>query len=197
MNTVFEPIHNAFFQNQSVVDAEFEFRFGKINDNYFDTDIGEEIFHKILRGLEKYKGCEEIVPIKTSVYSKGDLRMIINEDTDEESFMKKKNIFKNNFKLSEKRFDFRFSLSTETPVQGLDTEDQIMDTVRTKNRISFIRKNLSIDMTVVTGDPSDLDCEEDARYEIELEIIDPKNVKDRNELFNIVKKLFDVLKIIE
>jgi len=197
MNTVFEPIHNAFFQNQSVVDAEFEFRFGKINDNYFDTDIGEEIFHKILRGLEKYKGWEEIVPIKTSVYSKGDLRMIINEDTDEESFMKKKNIFKNNFKLSEKRFDFRFSLSTETPVQGLDTEDQIMDTVRTKNRISFIRKNLSIDMTVVTGDPSDLDCEEEARYEIELEIIDPKNVKDRNELFNIVQKLFDVLKIIE
>jgi len=72
-----------------------------------------------------------------------------------------------------------------------------MDTVRAKNRTSFIRKNLSIDMTVVTGDPSDMDCEEEARYEIELEIIDPKNIKDRNELFNLVQKVFDVLKIVE
>lgn len=197
MDTVFETINTIFFQNQNLDNTEFEFRFGKINDRYFDTNVGEEIFHKILRGLEKYQGWEDVQQIKTSVYSKDDIRMIINEETEEESYMKKKNIFKNNYNLSEKKLDFRFALSTETPLHGLDTDEQIMDTVRTKNRTSFIRKNLSIDMTIVTGDPTDLDCEEEARYEIELEIINAKNVKDHNELYNIVHKIFDVLKIVE
>jgi hypothetical protein len=197
MDTVFQPIHDAFSTQQHLQDAEFEFRFGKINNTFFDTNVGEELFHKILRGLEKYKGWEDVRQIRTSVYSKDDIRMIINEDTEEETFMKKKNIFKNNFNLSQKVLDFRFSLSTETSIPSLESEDQVMDTVRTKNRTSFIRKNLSIDMTIVTGDPSDLDCEEEARYEIELEIIDPKNVKDKNELFNLVQKVFDVLKIVE
>jgi len=197
MDTVFPPIHDTFFSNQHLKDAEFEFRFGKINNKFFDTNVGEELFHKILRGLEKYKGWEDVRQTRTSVYSKDDIRMIIDEDTEEETFMKKKNIFKNNFNLSQKVLDFRFSLSTETSIPSLESEDQIMDTVRTKNRTSFIRKNLSIDMTIVTGDPSDLDCEDEARYEIELEIIDPKNVKDRNELFNLVQKVFDVLKIVE
>lgn len=197
MDTVFQPIHDVFFANQNLDNAEFEFRFGKINNKFFDTDVGEELFHKILRGLEKYNGWEQVNQIKTSVYSKGETRMIINEETEEETFMNKKNIFKNNFNLSQKVLDFRFSLATETPIPSLDSEDQVMDKVRTKNRTSFIRKNLSIDMTIVTGDPSDLDCEEEARYEIEFEIIDPKNVKDRNELYNIVHKLFDVLKIVE
>jgi len=197
MDTVFPSIHDTFFSNQRVQDAEFEFRFGKINNNFFDTNVGEELFHTILRGLEKYNGWEDVRQTRTSVYSKDDIRMIINEDTDTETFMKKKNIFKQNFNLSQKVLDFRFSLSTETSIPSLDSEDQVMDTVRAKNRTSFIRKNLSIDMTVVTGDPSDMDCEEEARYEIELEIIDPKNVKDRNELFNLVQKVFDVLKIVE
>ena len=197
MDTVFETINTIFFQNQNLDNTEFEFRFGKINDRYFDTNVGEEIFHKILRGLEKYQGWEDVQQIKTSVYSKDDIRMIINEETEEESYMKKKNIFKNNYNLSEKKLDFRFALSTETPLHGLDTDEQIMDTVRTKNRTSFIRKNLSIDMTIVTGDPTDLDCEEEARYEIELEIINAKNVKDHNELYNIVHKIFDILKIVE
>ena len=197
MDTVFETINTIFFQNQNLDNTEFEFRLGKINDRYFDTNVGEEIFHKILRGLEKYQGWEDVQQIKTSVYSKDDIRMIINEETEEESYMKKKNIFKNNYNLSEKKLDFRFALSTETPLHGLDTDEQIMDTVRTKNRTSFIRKNLSIDMTIVTGDPTDLDCEEEARYEIELEIINAKNVKDHNELYNIVHKIFDILKIVE
>jgi len=197
MDTVFPSIHDTFFSNQRVQDAEFEFRFGKINNNFFDTNVGEELFHTILRGLEKYNGWEDVRQTRTSVYSKDDIRMIINEDTDTETFMKKKNIFKQNFNLSQKVLDFRFSLSTETSIPSLDSEDQVMDTVRAKNRTSFIRKNLSIDMTVVTGDPSDMDCEEEARYEIELEIIDPKNIKDRNELFNLVQKVFDVLKIVE
>ena len=51
-------------------------------------------------------------------------------------------------------------------------------------------------MTVVTGDPGDLDCEDEAEYQVEFEIIDPTKVKNDVELYNIVYKIFDVLKII-
>ena len=58
---------------------------------------------------------------------------------------------------------------------------------KTKRRMSFIRKNLSIDMTVVEGDVEDLDTEDPNSYQVELEIIDPSLVKDDNELFNILQ----------
>ncbi len=66
---------------------------------------------------------------------------------------------------------------------------------KTKRRISFIRKNLSIDMTVVEGDVEDLDMEDPNSYQVELEIIDPSLVKDDNELFNILHKVKDVFNI--
>jgi hypothetical protein len=68
-----------------------------------------------------------------------------------------------------------------------------MDYVRCKKRVSFIRKNLSIDMTIVTGQPDDLDDEEEETYEIELEIIDPSKVQGDNQFFNIVYKIQCVL----
>jgi len=102
-------------------------------------------------------------------------------------------VHKEDFVDSQQPLDVRFCIAREIPTTG----EYEMDRKRSKTRHSFVRKNLSIDMTVVTGDPSDMDCEEEARYEIELEIIDPKNVKDRNELFNLVQKVFDVLKIVE
>jgi hypothetical protein len=61
--------------------------------------------------------------------------------------------------------------------------------------MSFIRKNLSIDMTVVEGDVEDLDTEDPNSYQVELEIIDPSLVKDDNELFNILHKVKDVFNI--
>jgi hypothetical protein len=70
-----------------------------------------------------------------------------------------------------------------------------MDMKKTKRRMSFIRKNLSIDMTVVEGDVEDLDTEDPNSYQVELEIIDPSLVKDDNELFNILHKVKDVFNI--
>jgi predicted acylesterase/phospholipase RssA len=62
-----------------------------------------------------------------------------------------------------------------------------------KNIIPFVRKNLSIDMTIVSGNPSDLDSEEENTYQIEFEIVDPQKVSDTNTLYNIVYKVNDVL----
>jgi hypothetical protein len=65
-----------------------------------------------------------------------------------------------------------------------------------KYRESFIRKNLSIDMTIISGDPMDLDAEEEQIYQIELEIIDPTKVQTDDELFALIYKIqciFDIV----
>jgi len=71
-----------------------------------------------------------------------------------------------------------------------------MDRKRTKRRQSFIRKNLSIDMTISSGDVVDKDAEDPNHYQIELEIIDPSDVSCQEEYFNILWKVNDILKII-
>lgn len=195
MDTIFQPIKNAFAEHQHTDHIEFEMRLGKMNHTMFDTNIGEEHFHKILRALDRYKGWEDVRQTKTSVYYMNSTRLSIDEETDEETCVKKATLSKNTFKLDGHRFDVRFSVAVEIPIDQ-SGDDVVMDTVRVKTRTSFIRKNLSIDMTIVTGDPTDLDSEEEARYEVEMEIIDPTRVEDRDELYNIIYKVFDVLKIV-
>jgi hypothetical protein len=193
MDTIFKGIQPLFENFKNETNVEFEMRLGKINSGSFDTDVGEEAFNKILRSLEKYKGWEDVKQTSTSVYYKDKLRTSVDEKTDESTTVLKKSISKKNFTIEDKPFDMRFSIAKEIPCE---TEGDDMDSIRVKNRKSFVRKNLSIDMTIVTGDPDDLDCEDEARYEIELEIIDPNKINTRDELYNTIYKVFDVLKII-
>ena len=51
-------------------------------------------------------------------------------------------------------------------------------------------------MTIVAGNPADLDSEEENVYQVEFEIIDPTIIRDRDTLYNIVYKVSDVLKLI-
>jgi len=48
-------------------------------------------------------------------------------------------------------------------------------------------------MTIITGDPNDMDSEEEAQYQIEVEIIDPTKVG--TELYNVVYKIRNMLEI--
>ena len=90
-------------------------------------------------------------------------------------------------------YDVRISFSKETPTEIDDFSD--MDRKRTKHRQSFVRKNLSIDLTMSTGDAIDLDAEDTTDYQIEFEIINPSDVKSKNEFLNIVQKVNDLLKV--
>jgi hypothetical protein len=90
-------------------------------------------------------------------------------------------------------FDMRFSVSKEIPTEVDDLSD--MDRTRTKHRQSFIRKNLSIDLTMSTGDSVDLDSEDMTEYQVEFEIIQPSQVGDKFQLMNIIQKVNDVFKI--
>lgn len=195
MHAAFDQIEPIFNQFKNSANIEIEMRLGKISYGKFDTNVGKQTFQKILEGLENYKGWEKVDKSNTTAYFTGDIRVIDNEDTGVSSAHKKTKIKKIDIHIENKPYDLRFSVSTEIPCAkpGENTEYEDM---RSKKRISFIRKNLSIDMTVVNGDTDDTDSEENERYEIELEIVKPTNVKDKNELYNIIHKVDDILKLL-
>jgi hypothetical protein len=201
MDIIFASTAQIFNVNQTKPNTEIEFRLGKINKQMFDTNVGKDVFTRIMSGLRKYKEWENVVETNTSVYYKGNTRIIVNDDNEDDIIkMEKVNVSKTDFKLEKNIMDVRLAVSTETalfPDAGSGSDDGVMDSIRTKHRVSFIRKNLSIDMTVVQGDTCDMDDEEENRYEIELEIINLNFIKDDKELYNLVHKIFDILKIVE
>lgn len=175
--------------------VEFEMRLGKINSNMFDTNIGKEAFEKIIGALRAYDAWEDVKESTSSVYYKGSKRMSINEDTDEVTTVVKQKIQVVDQYLKDRPFDVRFCVSEEIPIED-DMSDDVMDYVRHKKRVSFLRKNLSIDLTVVSGDPDDLDDENEESYEVELEIVDPTMVNDNDTFYNLLFKVECILRTI-
>ena len=176
--------------------VEFEMRLGKINNNMFDTNVGKEAFARVLGALKAYDKWEGVKESTTSVYYKGSTRMSINEDTEDVTTVRKQKLQVIDQYLADRPFDVRFCVSEEVPVDE-DIGDQVMDYVRHKKRISFLRKNLSIDLTVVSGDPDDLDDENEESYEIELEIVDPTKVNDNDTFYNLLFKVECLLRTIQ
>ncbi len=169
---------------------EIEFRFGKSTLDGFDTNVGKDMFEKIKRRLHKYKGWEEIKNTEDEVYYWSDgTRCVYNEDTS--ITCKKHKIFKKDFNLKQP-LDVRFAVSQEIPTE--QPEDDATKSV-TRKRTSFIRKNVSIDLTEVTGPPKDIDNEEETTYHVELEIIDPSAILKDYIIENIVYKVHDLLAI--
>ena len=194
---LFEKIKPLFDQHKLTKDIEFEFRLGKFNCGTFDTDVGKAAFDSVLDGLKRYTGWERIVSVTEEVFyrEQDNLRISIDTNTSDETIVRKERVHNEDFdKLKDSPFDVRFSVSTETPIEDYDGE---MDKKKIKYRLSFIRKNLSIDMTIINGDIEDMDTEDPNRYQIEFEIIDPTIVKDDIELFNIVHKIKDVFNMLD
>jgi len=176
--------------------VEIEWRLGRTGKQ-FDTNVGKETFEKILRGLQKYTGWEEVKEKTSTVYygPKGsNKRITIDEATDEQESITKKRIVVADYKLDDKPFDVRLGINSEEPCEwGEDTE---ASSSKSRKRWSFVRKNLSIDLSIVKGDPDDKDADEDTVYQVEFEIIDPSKVQTRDELFNILYKTWDLMKLI-
>jgi hypothetical protein len=51
-------------------------------------------------------------------------------------------------------------------------------------------------MTISSGDPIDKDSEEEATYQVELEIIKPSEVDSDARFYNIIQKINDVARIL-
>jgi len=194
---LFEKIKPLFEKHKLDKHIEFEFRLGKFNCGTFDTDVSKATFDFVLDGLKRYNGWERIVSVTEEVFyrEQDNLRISIDTNTSDETIVRKERIHNEDFdKLKDSPFDVRFSVSRETPVEDYDGE---MDKKKIKYRLSFIRKNLSIDLTIINGDIEDMDTEDPNRYQIEFEIIDPTLVKDDIELFNIVHKIKDVFNMLD
>lgn len=194
---VIKPIFDKY-QNEEFV--EMEFRLGKFNGSFFDVDVGIQNYNKILQGLKMYSGWEKVISSKMEVYYRDsdNLRISIDENTDETINVKKERIHTENFNnLKNTPYDVRFSVSKEIPLGENFEYDGDMDKKKMKERVSFVRKNLSIDVTKCTGGTDDIDEENESTYQIEFEIVVPKNLKNIDELFNIIYKIKDVFKLLE
>ena len=192
---IIEPIFNKYKDDEHV---EMEMRLGKYNGKFFDTNIGEKMYINLMKGLNKYDGWERIETSQTEVFyrEKDNLRITIDESTNEETVIRKERVHVEDFKqLEGTPFDIRFCVSKELPIEH--DYDSEMDCKKTKTRTSYIRKNLSIDMTSIIGGAQDMDSEDPFTYQVEFEIIKPENVEDKNTLFNIIHKIKDLFNILE
>jgi hypothetical protein len=181
--------------HKTTPNTEIEIRFGRRSGHGFDTNVGAETFDKVLKALEKYQGWESKNHTNSTVYYfEGSKRLTIDEDTDEQVGQIKKRVTVDDFQVSGAPFDVRLGVSTEEPFE-YDGEETSTEQ-KTKERWSFVRKNLSIDMSIVKGNPDDKDADDDTTYQIEMEIINPEKVKSKVELFNLIYKVFDLLKCV-
>ena len=170
---------------------EVEIRLGKHNGSLFDTNVGRDTWERTLKGLKNYDGWESTNYTESDVYynDNSNVRITSNEDTGEQTMIQKISVVKEDFKCEP--LDVRVCIAREIPTSG----EYEMDRKRTKMRHSFVRKNLSIDMTISSGDNVDMDSEEEASYQIELEIVKPGDVDSVYKLFNIINKVADMVKI--
>lgn len=174
--------------------VEIEIRFGRKTPNKFDTNVGHEAFFKIIKALDTYQGWESKSEKTYSVYyGSGNKRITVDESTDESVAVIKTRVAVSDFPLDGSPFDVRLGISTEVPYEP---DDEEMASVKEKTRWSFVRKNLSIDLSKIKGDPEDPDSDEDTTWHVELEIIDPKAIGSRDSLFAIIYKVFSILECV-
>jgi hypothetical protein len=195
---IFHTIEPVFNKHKTTPHVECELRLGRFVGKRFDANVGETIWRQVVAALEKYQGWESSTTSASEVYYKGDLRMTVDGETDEQELYRKRRVSNTELKLNNRPLDARFSVSTEEPVNPETLgEDDEWDQCRCRKRKSFVRKNLRIDCTVVTGGDVDPDAEDDTEYQVEMEIIDPTKVGDRDTAFNIFYKLQDILTTIK
>jgi hypothetical protein len=175
---------------------EIEFRLGKKNGKYFDTNIGKENFEKLFRRLSRYPEWEAVRTQKATVFYGGrkGLRVVYDEEKDEQvSCISKYNVSNMDQILEGQPLDVRISVSIENPAT-YDLEKDVFTHERKRTRTSFVRKGLTIDASVV--ETNEKDSESALSYQIELEITEPASGLDETRIKNHYQKVFDVLKLL-
>jgi hypothetical protein len=174
---------------------EVEFRLGKINGNTFDTNIGKAHFDKLIRRLSRYPSWDSVKNQRACIFyglRKG-LRIVYDEDTDLQTVITKHKIDVLDKSLEGMPLDVRVSVALENP-SLYDPDRDRFETEKKRLRTSFIRKGLSIDMSIVQ--PTDKDAEDEFMYQVELEILKPSEDSDPVKIQNHYQKVKDVLKLL-
>jgi mRNA capping enzyme, beta chain len=192
---LFDKWEHVIESHKSKENVEIEVRFGRRSGSKFDTNVGETTFKKVLGALKKYDGWDTTHHMNATVYYfEGAKRLTVDEETDEQVGQVKTRVKVDDTELQGHPLDVRLGISTETPWE-YDGEETSTEQ-KTKERWSFVRKNLSIDLSIVKGTPDDKDSDEDTTYQIEMEIVRPSEIQNKIELYNLLHKVFDVLKCI-
>ena len=193
--TLFDAWESVIESHKTKDNVEIEIRFGRRAGSKFDTNVGEGTFKKVLAALNKYDGWETKHHMNATVYYfDGGKRLTVDEATDEQVGQVKTRVTVNDVELASQPLDVRLGISSEIPWE-YDGEETSTEQ-KTKERWSFVRKNLSIDMSIIKGNPDDKDSDEDTTYQIEMEIIKPSEIQNKIELYNMLYKVFDVLKCV-
>jgi hypothetical protein len=184
-------------QHRSKNYVEIEFRLGRKNTSNFDTNVGPDIHKKALDALNGYREWEKIEIKNEQVYygSRKGLRIVYNENTEEQHCVIKHNAATLDQVLEGWPLDIRLAASIEIP-SSYDSDKDVFPTINNRKRVSFVRKGLTIDVSEIvttTGEVADLDEESKTRYQIEFEILNVKELDD-NKTFNHYNKIFDLLK---
>lgn len=187
-----ERVLPIFEAHKNEEEIEIEIRLGKHNGSLFDTNVGKDTWKRVLTGLKKYDGWESVKMTTADVYynDANNVRITCDEESGEQTMIQKISVIKEDFKRDP--LDVRFCVAREIPTSG----EYEMDRKRSKTRHSFVRKNLSIDMTISSGDNVDMDSEEEAMYQIEMEIVKPSDVDSIYKFQNILQKIDDLCKLI-
>jgi hypothetical protein len=174
---------------------EIEFRLGrKTRNGTFDTNVGKPIFDKVYRRLSRYPSWDSVKRTKSEIYygEKKGHRILYDQETEEQTCIMKTTIENVDEVLQGKPLDVRISSSVETPSTYDQQKDKFPFQIM-RDRTSFIRKGLSIDLSVIHGS-TELDSEDALQYRIELEIIDPSSLTPATYI-NHYAKIDDVLKL--
>jgi hypothetical protein len=155
--------------------------------------MGKDTYEKVYRRLMRYNEWDAVKHQKALVYhgSRKGLRIVYDEDTDEQTVISKYNVANMDKTLDGQKYDLRVAVSIENPAT-YDTEKDRFPIVKKRIRTSFIRKGLSIDLSIVENE--DKDSENPLVYRLELEILDPKILNDIT-FANHYQKIYDVLKL--
>jgi hypothetical protein len=190
------PVVDFVKQHLDKNNLEIEFRLGKKNGNYFDTNIGKENFEKIHRRLSKYPSWESVTTQNAIVFygARKGLRVVYDEDKDEQvSCIAKYKMAHTDQLLHQRPFDVRVAVSIENPIT-YDHEKDTFVRERKRRRTSFLRKGLSIDLSIVES--TEKDSENPFEYQVELEIVEPAKGLDDVKISNHYHKVFDVLNLL-
>lgn len=189
---MFHGFEDTYKTHKDGKDIEMEIRLGRKHMNgIFDTNIPQAQWASVKNGLDKYTGWEMTDHQKFTVFrGKRGVRLTEELDTNERICVRKITRENNDFQLE--GWCVRFGVSVEKPIKEAEQPDE-WDDVLEKERWSYVRKNLRIDLTVIK--PSDMDAEE-PMHQIELELL-PPYTEDRDALFNQMYKVFDILKLIQ
>jgi len=104
VESILKKVESAFDANKLDPLVEVEIRLGKFNGSMFDTNVGKDVFERILSGLEQYDGWEDVKVMSSEVFyrDRDSVRMNVDDDTGDQTIVQKRSMFKEDIKKVKK-----------------------------------------------------------------------------------------------